>query len=45
MTRFKEIFHQINSSKKRKKSNLIENKENEIIIYDDSIKKNDENKK
>ena len=44
MTRFKEIFHQINSSKKRRKDNLVGNKENEIIIENEAIKKK-ENKK
>ena len=39
MTRFKEIFHQINSSKKRRKDNLVGNKENEIIIENEAIKK------
>ena len=32
LTRFKEIFHQINSSKKRKKDIINEDKENEILI-------------
>ena len=39
MTRFKEIFHQINSSKKRRKDNLVGNKENEVIIENEAIKK------
>ena len=37
MTRFKDIFHQINSSKKRKKGNFSEIKENEISLENDYV--------
>ena len=40
LTRFKEIFHQINSSKKRKKDIINEDKENEILIENNKGEQN-----
>ena len=45
MTRFKEIFHQINSSKKRKKNKINQFKEKEIFFDNDSLDKKGKEKK
>ena len=45
MTRFKEIFHQINSSKKRKKGNITKNNENENLLETELINEKGKEKK